>query len=72
MKTIWIDGRQNMNGLKESGSEDMRSEFAPVISTIYVVTGSFCGFSHPTKDPRPPNGVLKHCKSVDFFSNFRM
>jgi len=27
---------------------------------------TFCGFSSPKKAPRPPNWIMKHCKSVKF------
>ena len=46
---------------------DSRPLFWPVPSP----RGCFWGLSSPNKSPRPPNWIMKHYKSVEFFSNFR-
>ena len=44
----------------------------PVLNSVPSPQGSFGGLSSPNKAPSPPNWNMKHYKSVEFLSIFRI
>ena len=46
--------------------------FFQVTCTVPSQRGTLVGLAPPNKDPSPPNWKMKHYKSVDFWSIFRM